>query len=242
MPRVSAAVRSASATPAAPVAALATPELITTACGSASSRWRRETATGAACTRFVVQTAPPTARGTERTSATSGDERRIPAVTPLASNPRAAVTDIRPAPPRAAGPRSRRSRRGGSRSGPPGRRRPCRGCRARRRRRPAREAVLEDADLRAVRLLDAPELGDDALGQDGDDVALRVVLLEKAAQVRSRRAHVARRDEPSADGQEVRDERDREAEERRRSRARAGGRRRGTARSSRARRPRASSP
>ena len=39
----------------------------------------RETATGAACTRFVVQTAPPTAGGTERTSATSSPDPRIPA-------------------------------------------------------------------------------------------------------------------------------------------------------------------
>ena len=46
---------------ASPVAAFATPEFTTTACGSASSRCRRETVTGAACTRFVVQTAPPTA-------------------------------------------------------------------------------------------------------------------------------------------------------------------------------------
>ena len=99
---------------ARPVAALATPELTTTACGCAFSRCRRETVTGAACTRFVVQTAPPTAAGSERTSARSSPERRIPACTPVATKPLAAVTDIsRRALLRAAGPSSRRVRREG---------------------------------------------------------------------------------------------------------------------------------
>jgi hypothetical protein len=83
----SVAVRCASAIPAAPVAAFATPALTTTAWGSATARCLRETSTGAARTRLVVHTAPPTARGMERTRATSGDARRIPADTPLATNP-----------------------------------------------------------------------------------------------------------------------------------------------------------
>ena len=88
-----------------PVAALATPALTTTARGSASSRWRRETTTGAAWTRLVVQSAHPTAGSTAWTSATSGfPDGRIPAATPEATNPEAAVTDIRRAPRRAAGP------------------------------------------------------------------------------------------------------------------------------------------
>ncbi len=98
---VSAAVSSASATPAAPVAAFATPALMTTACGSAAPRCRFDTTTGAARTRFVVQTAAPTARAVDRTTARSGPDRRIPACTPLATKPRAAVTDIRRALPRA---------------------------------------------------------------------------------------------------------------------------------------------
>src|SRR3990172_1071668 len=50
--------------------------------------------TGAAWTRFVVHTAAPTAGVTDRTIARSSPERRIPARTPLATNPVAAVTDI----------------------------------------------------------------------------------------------------------------------------------------------------
>jgi hypothetical protein len=43
----------------------------------------------------VVQSAAPTAAGTERTTATSGfPDGLIPAETPLATNPWAAVTDI----------------------------------------------------------------------------------------------------------------------------------------------------
>ena len=71
-----------------PVAALATPAFTTTACGSADSRWRLETTTGAARTRFVVHTAAPTAGTVERTSARSGPDRRMPAWTPEATNPR----------------------------------------------------------------------------------------------------------------------------------------------------------
>ena len=77
-----------------------------------SSRWRFETVTGAAWTRFVVHSAAPTARGTERTTATSGlPDGRIPAATPLATNPCAAVTDTaRRAPRRGGGRRCRRAR------------------------------------------------------------------------------------------------------------------------------------
>jgi hypothetical protein len=90
----SSAVRSAFSIPGAPVAAFATPELTTTACGSAQPRCRRETMTGAAWTRLVVQTAAPTAGTSDRVIARSSAERRIPARTPLATNPLAAVTDI----------------------------------------------------------------------------------------------------------------------------------------------------
>ena len=84
----------ASASPWAPVAAFAQPALISTACGCARSRCRFETVTGAAWTRFVVHSAAPTARGTERTTATSGlPDGLIPAATPLATKPCAAVTD-----------------------------------------------------------------------------------------------------------------------------------------------------
>ena len=53
--------RRASASPCAPVAAFATPELITTACGCVIARWRFETVTGAAWTRFCVHIAAPVA-------------------------------------------------------------------------------------------------------------------------------------------------------------------------------------
>src|SRR5206468_1516763 len=85
----------ASSSPRSPVAALATPELITTACGSASRRCARETTTGAAGNRFAVNIAVPTAGAVERTTARSGELRRIPARTPAATNPFAAVTDMR---------------------------------------------------------------------------------------------------------------------------------------------------
>ena len=111
---VYAAVAAASSSPGRPVAAFATPALTTTACGCASSRWRRETTTGAAWTRFRVHIAHPTAGTSERTSATSGfPDGRIPAETPAATNPRAAVTDIRRGPPRAGAPSSPRSRTAG---------------------------------------------------------------------------------------------------------------------------------
>ncbi len=76
----------------------------------------------------------------------------------------------------------------------------------------ARERVLEDADLGAVGLLDARELGRDSLGQHVDDVALGIVLLENGAQVRPARAHEAGRQEAAPHGEQVRHEGHREAE------------------------------
>ncbi len=58
---VRSAVAMASDSPCAPVAAFAIPELTTTACGCATSRYRFDTTTGAASTRFCVQTAAPVA-------------------------------------------------------------------------------------------------------------------------------------------------------------------------------------
>ena len=79
--------------------------------------------------------------------------------------------------------------------------------------RPIGEAVGEDADLRPVGVLDAGELRRDALRQDRDDGARGVALLEQRPQVGARRADVARRDEPAPDRQQVRRERDGEAEQ-----------------------------
>jgi hypothetical protein len=95
---VSAAVASASSSPRTPVAAFATPELMTTACGSASSRWRRERSTGAACMRFAVNIAVPVAGSVERTSARSGAFLRMPQWTPEATKPRGEVTLTGPPP------------------------------------------------------------------------------------------------------------------------------------------------
>ena len=95
----SAAVASASSSPRSPVAAFATPELTTTACGSATSRCAFETTTGAAWTRLTVNIAAPTAGAVERTTARSfavapdprvdagGDEALRRAVTLIPSTP-----------------------------------------------------------------------------------------------------------------------------------------------------------
>ena len=69
------------------MAAFATPELMTTACGSAAARCRFETTTGAASTRFCVHIAAPVAGTSERTSARSRFSRLICARTPDATNP-----------------------------------------------------------------------------------------------------------------------------------------------------------
>jgi hypothetical protein len=88
----SACVARAAASPCSPVAAFAIPELTTTACGSATASASCDTSTGAAFRRLAVNIAAPTAGAIDRTSARSGDERRMPAATAAASNPCAAVT------------------------------------------------------------------------------------------------------------------------------------------------------
>ena len=148
-PAARSAVAIASASPCAPVAAFAMPELITTACGSALSRWRFDTTTGAASTRFCVHIAAPVASGTERTIARSRFSLRMCACTPDATKPTAAVTLIR-ALRSGAGRPSRRGRARGSRSAPPARRRPCRGCRSRRSRLPCRSRASAKTPISAA--------------------------------------------------------------------------------------------
>ena len=134
----SAAVASASSLPRSPVAAFATPELITTACGSASARCSRLTCRHAAWTLLRVNIAAPTACGTERTIARSfrslppdpgrdargdeslrgGDAHRRPRSYQHAPEPQPG--------------RLRQPEREVQRSAPPARPRPCRGCRSRR--------------------------------------------------------------------------------------------------------------
>ena len=75
------------------------------------------------------------------------------------------------------------------------------------------EPVVEDPDLGPVGVLDAGELGRHSLGQDGDDGAARVGLLEQPAEVGAGGANVAGGNEAAPDGQEVGREGDREAEQ-----------------------------
>ena len=177
----SAVVASASSLPRSPVAAFATPELITTACGSASARCSRLTCRHAAWTLLRVNIAAPTARGTERTIARSFRPcRRIPAATPEATNPFAAVTLI---------PETLPSRKPGRLPQPereiqvlhrlPGRALAEVVDRADHDPHPGR-TVGEDADLGAVGPLHARDLRLDALGQHADDGAARVGLLDSA--------------------------------------------------------------
>ena len=92
----SAAVAYASSRPRSPVAAFATPEFVSTACGCASSRCSLQSTTGAASTRFAVNIPAPVAGTSERTSERSRRSfLRIPQCTPLATNPLAAVTPFR---------------------------------------------------------------------------------------------------------------------------------------------------
>ena len=87
---VSSHMRSASARPCSPVAALALPELSTTAAARPSARWRRLICTGAAATRLVVNTpaAATGARSTVATIARSGaPDALMPQASPPASNP-----------------------------------------------------------------------------------------------------------------------------------------------------------
>src|SRR4051794_33153858 len=90
----SSAVRWVSPNPAGPVHALAPPELSTTACRRPSATARWDQSTGAALTRFVVNTAAATWSGPVlTTSARSGRPLGFrPAVTPPARKPTAPVT------------------------------------------------------------------------------------------------------------------------------------------------------
>ena len=132
----SAAVPSATSRPGSPVAALALPELRTTAAAcDPPARCRRLSWTGAAATRLVVNT-PAAVTGRWSAVATSDRSGRpdalMPAATPAATKPWAAVTDIRAPARRRGGRGSRGGRGGGWRSGAPGRRRPSPGCPRRR--------------------------------------------------------------------------------------------------------------
>ena len=148
----------------------------------------------------------------ERTTARSRPDCRMPALTPAATNPLAAVTLIR-APPTAAGPRvSRVSEREvrvldrlsgralaevvdrADDDGRPGR------------------PIGEDRDLRGVGPLYPGELRGHVLGQDAHRRRGRVGGLEQGARLARVRLDVGRRDEPAPDGEEMRDEADGEAE------------------------------
>ena len=72
-------------------------------------------------------------------------------------------------------------------------------------------AVGEDADLGGVGALDARELGRDPLGQHGHGRGRRIGGLERLAQAVGR-PDVARCDQAAPDGEQMRDEADREAE------------------------------
>src|SRR5581483_4316908 len=88
-------IRPASARPRSPVAALAFPELRTTAAARPSARWLRVTWTGAAVARFVVKTpaALTARRSLVATIARSGaPDALMPHASPPASNPGTAVT------------------------------------------------------------------------------------------------------------------------------------------------------
>ena len=136
----------------------------------------------------------------------------MPAATPEATKPLAAVTLI-PAPPRAEARRSRAGRARGSRSARPGRRRPCRGCRSRRRRsRGPGCPVGEHAELGGVGALHARELGRDALREHASPRARSRTRPRAARADVGVGLDVAGRDQAAPDRQQVRDEADREAE------------------------------
>ncbi len=88
----SALVARASSLPRSPVAEFATPELMTTACGSACPMWSRFTVRQAAWTLLRLNIAAPTAGAVERKTARSFAVGRIPAWIPEAMKPRGAVT------------------------------------------------------------------------------------------------------------------------------------------------------
>ena len=88
-------MRSASRRPGSPVAALALPELRTTAAARPLARWRRLICTGAAATRLLVNTpaAETAARSEVAIIARSGfPEGLMPDASPPASKPGTAVT------------------------------------------------------------------------------------------------------------------------------------------------------
>ena len=101
--------------------------------------------------------------------------------------------------------------------------------------------VGEDADLRSVGALHARKLRRHAVRQHTDDRARCVGILEQRANV-GVGLHVTRREQAAPHGKQVRHEADRDSRAAARSRVRGGARRPRTARDSRARRPRASSP
>src|SRR5680860_1557685 len=132
-------IRRASALPAGPVAALALPELSTTAAAWPSWRCSRVTSTGAAVARLVVNTpAAVTGRaGLTATTARSATPASFtPQASPPATNPRAASTLM--GRPRQSGTRSLRPGPAAcSRLGAPGPTHPSPGCRSRRARAPS---------------------------------------------------------------------------------------------------------
>ena len=247
---VSAAVASASSSPCLPVAAFATPELITTACGSAAARCAFETSTGAACTRLAVNIAAPTAGTVERTTARSAFRRPDPGAhaaarlaagrTPVRSG---RITAIRRALPASRSPAvsSRPSARFAFWTAWPAAPLP-RLSSAQIDDRAAGRPVLEARDLGGVGVLDARELGDDALREHRDDVARGVRRLEQRRADRprapGRNRWRAARGAPAGGAGRSRPGSRAAA----RSPARAGASRRGRARRSRARSPRATTP
>ena len=134
-------IASASARPFAPVPALALPELTTTPAAippDACSR-SRLASTGGARNLFWVNTAAA-GTGLPSSVASMAKSRRLrltPAWQPAATNPSAAVT-LKDRLPCWTGPRPRRGRASGWRTGSSARPRPCRDCRSRRARRPCR--------------------------------------------------------------------------------------------------------
>ena len=237
----SAAVASASSSPRSPVAAFATPELI----DDRLRLGRREM-----LLRDDDRRGEHLVDGEHRRPDRGHGRADDGEVEPLAADARVHAGGGEPlrggdahhrALRRAAGRPSRAARARGSRSAPPGRRRPCRGCRARRRRCPCRRAVGEDADLGRVGALDARELGRDALRQHASRRARRRTpprARRAGPPSRSRNRWRAARASPAADAGRSRPGSRAPA----RSRGRAGASRPCMARRSRAPRSHATTP
>ena len=206
------AVARASASPCAPVAAFATPELITIACGSATARCRFETTTGAASTRFCVHIAAPVAGAVERTTARSSFSFRIAACTPAATKPCSG---------------------GDAHTSTPVRRRPAVGSRPSARFAfctawpaaplprlssaqitiavPVAPSVKTPSSAVSV-ALHARELGRDALGEHPHRPALSAYAASSSPRTSALGLHVTGREQAATHGQQVRDEADGEAE------------------------------